>query len=113
MFLQGKGCLHYNLRLQEAVSPDCSSLFFLIAYPFIYVLIFQPHFFIREERLKGLKKPDSYGMNCRTDCVKKQGWATMPGEKEPYGRAAGEVADLLASLKCKERRVTGRNTTAG
>jgi len=53
----------------------------------------------KEERLKELKKLDSYGMNNRTDYVKKQGWATMPGEKEPDGRVAGEVADLLAKLK--------------
>ena len=53
----------------------------------------------KEERLKELKKLDTYGMNNRTDYVKKQGWATMPGEKEPDSRVAGEVADLLAKLK--------------
>jgi hypothetical protein len=30
---------------------------------------------------------------------KKQGWATMPGEKDPDSRVAGEVADPLARLK--------------
>jgi hypothetical protein len=53
----------------------------------------------KKERLKELKKLDSYGMNNRTDYVKKQGWATMPGEKEPDSRVAGEVADLLTKLK--------------
>jgi hypothetical protein len=53
----------------------------------------------KEERLKELKELDSYGMNNRNDYVKKQGWATMPGEKEPDRRVAGEVADLLAKLK--------------
>jgi len=38
-------------------------------------------------------------MNNRTDYVKKQGWATIPGEKEPDSRVAGEVADLFAKLK--------------
>ena len=53
----------------------------------------------KEARLKELKKLDSYGMNNRTDYVKKQGWATMPGEKEPDSSVAGEVADLLVRLK--------------
>jgi hypothetical protein len=52
----------------------------------------------RQARLIELKELDSYGLNNRTDYVKKQGWATMPGEKEPDGRVAGEVADLLAKL---------------
>ena len=53
----------------------------------------------KEEQLKEIKKLDSYGMNNRTDYVKKQVWATMPGEKEPDNRVADEVADLLAKLK--------------
>ena len=53
----------------------------------------------REEHLKELKKLDSYGMNNRTDYVKEQGWATMPGEKGPDSRVAGEVANLLAKLE--------------
>jgi len=53
----------------------------------------------REERFKEFKKLDSYGMNNRTDYVKTQGWATMPGEKEPDSRVAEEVADLLAKLE--------------
>lgn len=49
--------------------------------------------------LKELQKLDSYGMNNRGDYVKKQGWATMPGEKEPDGKVAGEAAELLVKLK--------------
>jgi hypothetical protein len=53
----------------------------------------------RKAHLNELKELDSYGLNNRTDYVKKQGWATMPGEKEADIRVAGEVADLLAKLK--------------
>ena len=53
----------------------------------------------REERLKELKKLDSYGLNNRTDYVKKQGWATMPGENKPDSRVADEVARRLMALK--------------
>ena len=53
----------------------------------------------REERLKELKRLDTYGMNNRTDYVKKQGWATMPGEKKPDSSVAEEVADRLVKLK--------------
>jgi len=52
----------------------------------------------RQERLKEFKKLDSYGMNNRTDYVKTQGWATMPGEKEPNSRVAEEVAERLDKL---------------
>ena len=52
----------------------------------------------KEERLKDLKKLDSYGMNNQTDYVKTQGWATMPGEKEPNSRVAEEVAERLGKL---------------
>jgi hypothetical protein len=52
----------------------------------------------KEDQLKEIKKLDSYGMNNRTDYVKKQVWATMPGEKQPDSRVADEVADLLAKL---------------
>jgi len=34
----------------------------------------------KEERLKELKKLESWGANNRSDYVQKQGWATMPGE---------------------------------
>lgn len=53
----------------------------------------------REARLEELKKLGAHGMNNRAAYVKKQGWATMPGEKEPDSRVAGEVADLLVNLK--------------
>jgi hypothetical protein len=53
----------------------------------------------KEERLKELKKLDSYGMNNRSDYVKKQGWATMPGEKEPDSRVADECARRIMALE--------------
>ena len=52
----------------------------------------------KEEHLKELKKLDSYGMNNRTDYVKTQGWATMPGEKEPDSQVADECAKRLMEL---------------
>jgi hypothetical protein len=42
--------------------------------------------------LKQLKEISSWEQG---DYVKKQGWATMPGEKEPEGRVADECAKLL------------------
>ena len=53
----------------------------------------------REERLKEMKKLESWGANNRSDYVQKQGWATMPGEKEPDGRVADECARRLVDLK--------------
>jgi hypothetical protein len=53
----------------------------------------------KEERLKEMKKLKSWGANNRSDYVEKQGWATMPGEKEPDGRVADEVARRLVDLK--------------
>ena len=50
----------------------------------------------REERLKELKEVDSWA---RDDYVIKQGWATMPGEKEPDSQVADEVARRLVELK--------------
>ena len=46
----------------------------------------------KEERLKELKKLDSWK---RGDYVKKQGWATIPGEKEPDSKVADECARRL------------------
>ena len=43
----------------------------------------------KEARLKELKEIDSWK---RGDYVKKQGWATMPGEKEPDSKVADECA---------------------
>ena len=51
------------------------------------------------ERLKELKKLNTWGENNRSDYVEKQGWATMPGEKKPDEKVADEVARRLADLK--------------
>ena len=53
----------------------------------------------KEERLKELKELKSWGANNRSDFVQKQGWATMPGEKEPDGQIADEVARRLMDVK--------------
>ena len=53
----------------------------------------------KEEHLKELKKLESYGNPNRSDYVQKQGWATMPGEKEPDGQIADEVAIRLMDVK--------------
>jgi hypothetical protein len=45
------------------------------------------------------EKLKSWGENNRSDCVQKQGWATMLGEKEPDGQVADEAARLLIDLK--------------
>ena len=44
------------------------------------------------QKLKGLKETGTWE---QTEYVKKQGWATMPGEKEPDNKVAGECAKLL------------------
>lgn len=49
----------------------------------------------KEERLKELKNIDSWK---RGEYVQKQGWATMPGEKEPDGKVADECARRLVEL---------------
>jgi len=46
----------------------------------------------KNQKLKKLKKISSWE---RGDYVKKQGWATMPGEKEAASNVAGKCADLL------------------
>ena len=53
----------------------------------------------KEERLKEMKELKTYGQNTRSDYVQKQGWATMPGEKEPDTKVADEVARRLTDLK--------------
>jgi hypothetical protein len=53
----------------------------------------------KEARLKEMKKLDSWGANSRSDYVEKQGWATMPGEKNPDSTVADEVARRLMDLK--------------
>ncbi len=46
----------------------------------------------KDQNLKELKKTDSW---LRGDHVKKQGWATMPGEKEGDSKVAEKCADML------------------
>ena len=53
----------------------------------------------KEEHLKELKKLESYGNPNRSDYVQKQGWATMPGEKEPDSRVAYECARRIMALE--------------
>ena len=53
----------------------------------------------KEELLKEMKKLDSWGENNRSNYVQKQGWATMPGEKEPDGQIADELARRLMDVK--------------
>jgi hypothetical protein len=49
----------------------------------------------KDARLKELKEVSSYE---KSDYVKKQGWATMPGEQEPGSRVADECSKLLMAL---------------
>ena len=53
----------------------------------------------KEEHLKELKKLESYGNPNRSDYVQKQGWATMPGEKEPDSGVAYEAARRIMALE--------------
>lgn len=46
----------------------------------------------KDQKLKEVKGTDTWQ---RGDYVKKQGWATMPGEQEPDGRVADECVKLL------------------
>ena len=52
-----------------------------------------------KEHLMEIKKLDSYGMNNRSDYVEKQGWATMPGEKETDSLVAYESARRIMALE--------------
>ncbi len=49
----------------------------------------------RDQKLKKLKEEDSWK---RDDYVERQGWATMPGEKEADSKVAGKCAELLVEL---------------
>lgn len=49
----------------------------------------------RDEKLKQLKEINVWEQG---DYVKKQGWATMPGDKEPESRVADECAKLLVLI---------------
>lgn len=46
----------------------------------------------RAEKLKQLLEVGAWGQG---EFVKKQGWATMPGDKEPESRTADEYVKLL------------------
>ncbi len=49
----------------------------------------------KDQKLKKLKEISSWE---RDDYVEKQGWATMPGEKDADSKVAGKCAELLAEL---------------
>lgn len=46
----------------------------------------------KDHKLKGLKETGTWE---QADYVKKHGWATMPGEREPDSKVAGECVKLL------------------
>ena len=46
----------------------------------------------KSQKLQGLKETGTWE---QAEFVKKQGWATMPGEQEPDSKVAGECAKLL------------------
>ena len=49
----------------------------------------------KDQKLKKLKETNSWE---RDDYVGKQGWATMPGEKNPDSKVAKKCAELLVEL---------------
>ncbi len=49
----------------------------------------------KDQKLKELKVEISFR---RDDYVEKQGWATMPGEKNPDSKVAGKCAELVIQL---------------
>ncbi len=49
----------------------------------------------KDQKLKELKESSSWE---RDDYVEKQGWATMPGEKNPDSKVADKCADLVIQL---------------
>ncbi len=49
----------------------------------------------KDQKLKELKEESS---SKRDDYVEKQGWATMPGEKEADSKVAAKCAELLVEL---------------
>jgi hypothetical protein len=49
----------------------------------------------KDQKLQELKDLSSYQ---RRDYVEKQGWATMPGEKEPDSNVATECANRLMEI---------------
>ena len=49
----------------------------------------------KDQKLRVVKDTDTWQ---RGEYVKKQGWATMPGEERPDSRVADECAKLLAQI---------------
>ena len=49
----------------------------------------------KDQKLKKLEETNTWE---RDDYVEKQGWATMPGEKEADSKVAGKCAELLVQL---------------
>ena len=49
----------------------------------------------KDQKLQKFKDTDSWR---RFDYVEKQGWATMPGEKNPDSKVAKKCADMLMEL---------------
>ncbi len=49
----------------------------------------------KDQKLQKLKDTGSWR---RSDYVEKQGWATMPGEKDPDSKVAKKCADMLMEL---------------
>ncbi len=49
----------------------------------------------KDQKLEKLKETNSWE---RDDYVEKQGWATMPGEKEADSEISGKCAELLVEL---------------
>ena len=49
----------------------------------------------KDQKFKKLKETNAWE---RDDYVEKQGWATMPGEKEADSKVAGKCAELLVEL---------------
>lgn len=49
----------------------------------------------KDQKLQGFKETSTWG---RSDYVGKQGWATMPGEKEPNSKVSDECAKLITPM---------------
>ncbi len=50
----------------------------------------------KDQKLKGLKEESFFR---RSEYVEKQGWATMPGEKNPDSKVAEKCAELVIQLR--------------
>ncbi len=49
----------------------------------------------KDQKLKDLKKEDSWN---KDDYVRNQGWATMPGEKDPDSTVSTKCAEMIVQL---------------